>query len=558
MQKPWTPVKGTPRGYLGTVRSSGARGLALFALFAALSGCVQTAGPEAEVALELSALRTLTVAVAASADDAENRQDGSMSLAGSDLELGEKAGKAQHVGLRFNGVHLPRGAKITRAYVQFTADEVQRGATRVVIRAQASDHAPAFRSTRHNVAYRAKTSRRVVWRPAPWARVGDAGTAQRTPDLAGVLQEVIDRPGWRPGNSVALTFGGGYGLRVAQAFDRSRSAAPRLVVEYDEGVKSVEQKGAAVIFDTDLGIDVDDAGALVVLHALADRGEARILATVANVHDPYAAAALDAINTYYGRPDIPVGRNARAQYAVATPYWRSPAPRFVQGLAERFPHDTGASPPSAVSVYRRALASQPDGSVTIISVGFMQNLADLLASQGDRYSTLDGAALVKRKVKVLVAMAGSYPGSHRDLYLQGGREMDPSPAMKVLTAWPTTTVFTPGNVCGGFVTGHTLAQRTPDSNPVRAAYTLFFGKEGVGRSSWDLCTVLYAVRGLSYPGDGSYFGLSRRETLHLSVEGVSEWRAPNDGRHKRLTRIMETAALQSRLEALMTTPPQRR
>lgn len=551
----WTRVKSAKKGY---PRPSSARGLALLALFAALSGCVRTAGPEAEVALEPSALKTLTVAVAASADDAENRQNGSMSLTGFDLELGEKAGKPQHVGLRFNGVRLPQGAEITRAYVQFTADEVQRGATRVTIRAQASDHAPAFRSTRHNVAYRAKTRQRVVWRPAPWARVGDAGAAQRTPDLAGVLQEVVNRPGWKPGGSVALTFGGDYGLRVAQAFDRSRSAAPRLVVEYEDGVKSVEQRGVAVILDTDLGIDVDDAGALAVLHALADRGEARILATVANVNDPYAAAALDTINTYYGRPDIPVGRNARAQYAVATPYWRSPAPRFVQSLAERFPHDTGASPPSAVSVYRRVLASQPDGSVTIISVGFMQNLADLLASKGDRYSTLDGAALVKRKVKVLVAMAGSYPGSHRDLYLQGGREMDPSPAIKVLTAWPTTTVFTPGNVCGGFVTGHTLAQRTPVSNPVRAAYTLFFGKEGVGRSSWDLCTVLYAVRGLSYPGDGSYFGLSSKETLHLSAEGVSEWRTPNDGRHKRLTRLMETAALQSKLEALMTTPPGRR
>lgn len=552
MLKKWTSVRCS-----GGVRSAGAQGLALLALLAALAGCARTAVPEAEVALEPSALKTLTVAVAAGADDAENRQDGSVSLTGFDLELGEKAGKPRQVGLRFNGVRVPRGAKIVRAYVQFTADEVQGGATRVIVRAQASDYAPAFRSTRHNVAYRAKTSRRVVWQPAPWTRVGAAGAAQRTPDLAGVLQEVIGRPGWRPGNSVVVTFAGSYGLRVAQAFDRSRSAAPRLVLEYDEGVKSVEQGGAAVIFDTDLGIDVDDAGALAVLHALADRGEARILATVANVNDPYAAAALDTINTYYGRPDILVGRNARAQYAVATPYWRSPAPRFVRDLAERFPHDTGASPPSAVSVYRRALASQPDGSVTIISVGFMQNLADLLASQGDTYSSLGGEALVKRKVKVLVAMAGSYPGSHRDLYLKGGREMDPSPAMKVLTAWPTTTVFTPGNVCGRFPTGYTLAERTPVSNPVRAAYTLFFGKEGVGRNSWDLCTVLYAVRGLSHSGDGSYFGLSSRETLHLSAEGVSEWRTPNDGRHKRLTRVMDTAALQSKLEALITTPPQR-
>jgi hypothetical protein len=150
-----------------------------------------------------------------------------------------------------------------------------------------------------------------------------------------------------------------------------------------------------------------------------------------------------------------------------------------------------------------------------------QNFADLLASPGDRYSSLSGEALVQRKVKQLVAMAGSYPGSHKDLCLKGGCEMDPSPAIKVLDEWPTTIVFTPGNACGRFVTGHTLAERTPAENPVREAYTLFFGKEGVGRNSWDLCTVLFAVRGTAFSGDGTYFGVSSRETLHLSPEGLA-------------------------------------
>ncbi len=317
-----------------------------------------------------------------------------------------------------------------------------------------------------------------------------------------------------------------------------------------------DRDAVRVILDTDLGIDVDDAGALAVLHALADKGEARILATVANVNDPHAPGALDAINTYYGRPNIPVGRNARQQYSVATPYWRTPAPRIVKDLDLQFPEDTYTDNlKTAVSVYRKALATQPDGSVTIISIGFLQNLADLMASGSDSHSSLSGTALIKRKVKHLVLMGGSYPRSEGDLYLSGGREIDPPPAIRVIERWPTTIVFAPGNVCGGFTTGQTLASKTPRANPVRAAYTPFFGREGVGRNSWDLCPVLYAVRGLSHGSDGTYFDIATTKHLVLRESGQHEWIAPGESRHKRLTRVMSESALQTKLTALLVKAP---
>ncbi|MEI9893193.1 MAG: hypothetical protein WDN28_04600 [Chthoniobacter sp.] len=62
-----------------------------------------------------------------------------------------------------------------------------------------------------------------------------------------------------------------------------------------------------IFFDTDMETDCDDAGALAVLHALADRGECEILATVVSVRDPNSAATVDAINRYYGRPNLPLG-----------------------------------------------------------------------------------------------------------------------------------------------------------------------------------------------------------------------------------------------------------
>ncbi len=318
--------------------------------------------------------------------------------------------------------------------------------------------------------------------------------------------------------------------------------------------------GTRVIFDTDLGIDVDDAGALALLHALANKGEVRILATVSNVNDPYAPAALDAVNTYYRRPNLPVGKNPRAgHYSVATAYWWTNAPRFVRTVAESFPHDTPLTGQrSAVSVYRQALAAQPDRSVTIIGVGFFVNLADLLASPPDRYSPLTGAQLVARKVKELVVMAGSWPnGGDHDLYLSGGRDVTPDYARRVLAGWPTPIVVVPGSVCSSLRNGATLATATPPSNPVRALYREFHrGLEGRGRVSWDLCAVMYGVRGLVNPYGEKMFGLSSSEYMTLTADGRNSfWKTPGDGRQRRLYRVLATDKLQQNMETLITKLP---
>ncbi len=320
----------------------------------------------------------------------------------------------------------------------------------------------------------------------------------------------------------------------------------------------VPSAAVPIIIDTDVGVDIDDAGALAVLHTLADRGEATILATVSNVYDPYASATIDAINTYYGRPDIPIGRNPNpAHYPVATPYWRPSIPHFVKAMAE-FPNDTdlGALPP-AVTVYRQALAAQPDGSVTVVSLGFMQNLADLMDSAPDEYSDLSGSDLIRQKVDKLVVMAGYYPGHPGELYLAGGKEMSAAPAKQVVDGWPTSVVFSPGNadVCDGVVNGGTLSEETPITNPVRLGYELFNGSER-GRTAWDLCVVLYAVRGLADPEDGTYFKLAETdERLTLTSEGVSAWVPDENSRHERMLRVMPEEELERIIEALLVAPP---
>ncbi len=306
--------------------------------------------------------------------------------------------------------------------------------------------------------------------------------------------------------------------------------------------------GTPIIFDSDLGYDVDDVGAMAVLHALADRGEARILATMAVVGDVHSAPAMDVINTYYGRPDLPIGQNKRGRWLTAHPYWRKPDTRFVQNLAQEFPNDvTAENVPDAVALYRKVLAAQPDRSVVIVAVGFLANISDLMDSGPDEFSDRNGVDLIRAKVARLVVMGGSYPRGKRDFNLTDGPERDPASAQKVARAFPAAIDFVP--LGGGLLTGDTLSTRTATSNPVRRAYELFFGRQGVGRDSWDPITVLYAVRTSGF----------QRETdreFRLNDDLTHEW-VPGKSRHARITSTVAKAEMKDALERLITQEPSR-
>ena len=89
-----------------------------------------------------------------------------------------------------------------------------------------------------------------------------------------------------------------------------------------------QAQGVKIIFDTDIHTDCDDAGAMAVLHALADRGECEILAMMCSTKDPFSAPVIDVINTYYGRPDIPIGIPKREGVLRKSKYTRGVATEF--------------------------------------------------------------------------------------------------------------------------------------------------------------------------------------------------------------------------------------
>jgi len=169
--------------------------------------------------------------------DAEEAANGLMYLntGGLDLSLDSEPGSPrgqQLVGLRFQGVQVPNAADVITASIQFTAAGVSHvDPCALTIQAQAVNSAGAFSVLPQNISSRARTAASVPWSPPVWPLVDEAGPAQRTPDLAGVVEEVITRPGWSPGNAMVFMVEG-IGRRQAYSRNQSTVKAARLCISY--------------------------------------------------------------------------------------------------------------------------------------------------------------------------------------------------------------------------------------------------------------------------------------------------------------------------------------
>jgi hypothetical protein len=260
---------------------------------------------------------------------------------------------------------------------------------------------------------------------------------------------------------------------------------------------------------------------MAVLHALADRGECEILATVVSVPDINSLATVEAINRYYGRPDLPLGMTKAHQVHEKS--------RYVQGIAKEFAHRdwSAAEVPDALQVYRDILEKQPDHSVVIVTVGYLTNIQGLLqlpASEGH----VSGMDLVKAKVGKWVCMGGNFIGSPAKDDLKLGNvnfQRDAPAALYAIPHWPAPLVFVGreiGSVPSGLTAGQSLASTPPD-NPVRRAYELYFGGQAKSRHVADIVTVLYAVRGLR-----DYWDIQSKGSMDLHPDMTFEWNLDAD------------------------------
>ena len=274
--------------------------------------------------------------VGAGSDDAEEAS-GSVDLASSDLELVQDGLSVQTVGMRWTSVAIPRNAVITAASIQFVARESRSEATSLTLRAQASDNAPAFTATSLNLSSRARTTASRAWSPVAW-NAGEAGANQRTPDLAAVIQEVVNRSGWASGNAIAIIVSG-TGHRTAYSYEGSPTATPLLHVEYRVGTSSpppdapplaaltVTPSGLTVVADGSGSTDTDATPIASYRFTFGD-GTAAVTTTapIASASHTYAAAgtytvALIATDTA-GNASASVSRSVTVSAPLPTTFER--------------------------------------------------------------------------------------------------------------------------------------------------------------------------------------------------------------------------------------------
>ena len=305
-----------------------------------------------------------------------------------------------------------------------------------------------------------------------------------------------------------------------------------------------------IIFDTDMATDYDDLGALSMLHAFEDAGEAELLAVVSSVGVGPGVAVIETVNAYYGRPNIPVGavKAPSASYHVGNGY--GILPKYFG----KYSHAEAADAPDARDVYRRVLSAQPDGSVVICAVGFFTNLKVLLEREPE---------LVRSKVKKLVLMGCR--GVKGVEWNSGSRAGDPVAGKWVLDNWKGPIVVSDFEFGRDVYTGRAVAEKDFGwPNPVKDAYmNCLLPREKCtdrtwdrvqGHPSWDQTAVYAAVRGECDPLFKTVRGLYEIPAI-VNGEGPNTWTEDAAGPHLRLLPAHGNAAVEAAIDELMCRPP---
>lgn len=297
-----------------------------------------------------------------------------------------------------------------------------------------------------------------------------------------------------------------------------------------------------LLIDTDLFSSGDDVGALAIGFGMQLRGEADVIGIGLDTRTSRPSVATNswkcaaAIAQFYGDPGVPIGTtmpNTGTQTASID---------FIRPCAQAAASST-PTPIAAVTMYRRALAAQPDSSVVIASVGYLNNLRDLLDSPADAISPLSGRDLVARKVRSLVIMGGGYPSRSGENNLNG----DPAAAQRVASGWPTRVDWSGYEVGDVVLTGDTISTVHPANSPVRIAYEAYVGPRK-WIESYDLTAVYHAVRS----ADPAY-GLVGPGTNVVNSSGGNTFTA-GAGNQYYLT-LRDGARADSTIEALLDTLP---
>lgn len=247
----------------------------------------------------------------------------------------------------------------------------------------------------------------------------------------------------------------------------------------------------AVIFDTDIGPDCDDAGALALLAYYAGKYGVRFLGAVNCTSNPYANGAIKAIGEFCGLGEFPIGQYGKDGFlADGTSYNKPVSEKYCGKTVEAM---------SECEFYSEALSTAENNSVTVIAVGPLSSVAEAIRNDSE---------LFNRKVHSIVIMGGISPsGTEYNIRCM------PEAARTVLGQFKGTIVFCGFEVGEGVLTGFSEEK---ENSPVFDSYKFWTGRKEAPylRDSWDLCTVHYA-----FEGNCEFYDLSEPISVEIDCDG---------------------------------------
>ena len=312
------------------------------------------------------------------------------------------------------------------------------------------------------------------------------------------------------------------------------------------GFVPVSYGQSKLIFDTDLGGDVDDLGALAMLHHFIDKGECELLGIMCWSTEQYAVSAIDAVNRYYEHPAIPIGTRKGETHHEGWCYSKPICDQFEYQLDHAGAQD-------ATMLYRKILAEAEKKSVVIVTVGPLKNIENLLDSKGDAISSWSGKKLIKRKVKEFVVMGGQFPAGKDEWNFNGDM---PGVTQRVIQQLKVPITFLGFELGQAIKTGEVFNQI--DKQTPLYVGSLHFSNHApwmeaqrtgniIDNSTFDQTAVLYAVRG----GVGTYWERVEDGKCVPDEKGGNTWVNSKRSKHSYLKLIKDTEEMALLIEALM-------
>lgn len=285
-----------------------------------------------------------------------------------------------------------------------------------------------------------------------------------------------------------------------------------------------------IILDTDIGGDCDDTGALAIIQQACKKNYASLLAVTISTNNPYSPATADAINRYYQNV-VPIGQTQEIIKIEDKEFYVHSYGAFIHDNCDSaFKLESGNKPQDAVKLLRKTLAQNDGEKITLVVIGYCVNIAGLLNSTSDEYSSLSGVELVKEKVDK-ISLMGCFFEKEFDhdgeiVKVCGKQEWniktDVKSAITVFSKCPVPIIVSHFTLGHNVLSGGALIEKEP-SNPVAKAYK--FHSNG-SRFSWDPVSSYYAVYGC-----GEILTDNLKGVVSIDDTGVSTFSKDPKGLH---------------------------